>query len=129
MEPIQLADCLPPAVKAMLVTEHARTVEQDRAHDEALWRDGYQAGFHTGYEMGHDRAHIEMAGEWSRVHQAVKNIAARRTSAEVAEMLRRDVAGEPCAARCEKCSVCIRANSVAHRGGDYMGRDIRTHAA
>jgi len=128
-DPARLADCLPTVVLGMLGNEIARNAVQDRKRDDALWRSGYTAGYRTGHEVGYGNAHHEMAEAWSEVHKRVRSLASRRTSAEVAELLRRDVAGEPCNAKCGTCSVCIRADSVARRGGDYMGKAAHRGAA
>lgn len=85
------------------------------------YRAGYRDGHRTGWEIGYAHAHEEVAAAWSEVAAKVHAAAGQRTPADHAAMDASAAAGDPCPARCGRCSRCIRAHAVQRHGGDYPG--------
>jgi hypothetical protein len=75
-----------------------------------------------GEQAGRRRADVELQRAWeSMARKVVKS----PTRLDVAAWLAADAAGQPCPARCGRCSMCIRSAAVTRRGGDYTGGPVK----
>ncbi|GAA5048307.1 hypothetical protein HNP84_000208 [Thermocatellispora tengchongensis] len=85
------------------------------------YRDGYHDGHAAGWDIGHAHAHEHIAAEWAHYAARIRAVTRHRTLAERAALDDAAARGEPCPARCWRCSRCIRAHAVHRHGGDYLG--------
>ena len=101
-------------------TEHAAEI-LDTARDLAT-------AYAVGYSDGRSAVEAEHAAEWAALAEHIHRLAATPTLAARQLLDRGYAAGEPCPARCGRCSACIRADAVRRHRGDYTGGPVNWEA-
>ncbi|WP_055480877.1 hypothetical protein [Sphaerimonospora mesophila] len=100
--------------------------DAQRRRETQAFAEGFNVGYQDGYDVGYQRAVEEMAAEWRGMAEQVRRTTTR---ADPARWVAADAAGLPCSTKCGRCSMCIRADSVRRRGGDYLGQQATRGAA
>ncbi len=96
-----------------------------------LWDGALRVSFRLGYDTGHQRGvavgRAEEATAWQAIVTGYSAVLTQPSREELAR--RRRSGNEPCSARCDRCSQCVRAAVVARNLTRYGGPDYPGAAA